>query len=442
MLSSLPEHFRNHGLKADVRTLLLLRKAMQKGLIRTLGDMHNVLKGVIVKEPSDMGPFVKAYYAYFLHVPIRPGQTLEDAILRSETFQKWKTQYVEEADRDIDDEKLVHTFLDEVHLTSYDIKEVVSGREIWDKDDPDLEDDDEQSDETSEPRERILDKMADYSDLSLEELLERMEKVRKQQKTRHGGGSHWIGTGGISPYGHGGAAKNGIRVGGQGGGKMARKVLGDKNYFPIDRDALLNDNNVDAALASIKGVIEESAIEKLDVQQTIKSGLKRGGLFIPELKSEKNEELKVIVVIDNGGYSMAPYVRSVQNLFRKMKTRFAHDLEVYYFHNTIYDRVFTDERRTKSITIKKLLQHSKAYRVFFIGDAAMAPYELNTLSIRSLKSISTKFKKSVWLNPEPLRYWPHTYTLQVIKELVPMFPLTPAGIERAVRSMNSKSSEK
>ncbi|MEO1099189.1 MAG: hypothetical protein AAFX57_15770 [Bacteroidota bacterium] len=439
MLSSLPEHFRNHGLKADVRTLLLLRKAMQRGLVRTLGDVHNVLKGIIVKEPSDMGPFVKAYYAYFLHVPIRPGQTLEDAILRSETFQKWKTEFIEEADRDIGDEELVYTFLDEVHLTSYDIKEVISGKEIWDKDDPDQED--EEHGNPSEPQERTLDKMADYSDLSLEELLDRMEKVQKQQKTRHGGGSHWIGTGGISPYGHGGAAKNGIRVGGQGGGKMARKVLGDKNYFPIDRDALLNDNNVDAALASIKGVIEESAIEKLDVHQTIKSGLKRGGLFIPELKSEKNEELKVIVLIDNGGYSMAPYVRSVQNLFRKMKTRFAHDLEVYYFHNTIYDRVFTDERRTKSITIKKLLQHSKTYRVFFIGDAAMAPYELNTSSIQSLKSIAAKFKKSVWLNPEPLRYWPHTYTLQIIKELIPMFPLTPAGIERAVQSMNSKSSE-
>ena len=110
---------------------------MQRGLVRTLGDVHNVLKGIIVKEPSDMGPFVKAYYAYFLHVPIRPGQTLEDAILRSETFQKWKTEFIEEADRDIGNEELVYTFLDEVHLTSYDIKEVISGKEIWDKDDPD-----------------------------------------------------------------------------------------------------------------------------------------------------------------------------------------------------------------------------------------------------------------------------------------------------------------
>ena len=440
MLSSLPEKFRSHGLKADVRTLLLFRKAMQKGLIKTLGDVYNVLKGIIVKEPADIGPFTKAYYEYFLHVPIRPGQTLEDAILRSETFAKWKTRFLDEADRDITDEELVNTFLDQVHLTSYDIKEVISGKEIWDKDNPDQADSDSLDDD-SEPAERVLDKMADYSDLSLEELLERMEKVRDQQRSRHQGGSHWIGTGGISPYGHGGAAMNGIRVGGQGGGKMARKVMGDKNYFPIDRDALLNDNNVDAALASIKGVIEESAIEKLDIPQTIKSGLKRGGLFIPELSSEKSEELKVIVLIDNGGYSMAPYVRSVQNLFRKMKTRFAHDLEVYYFHNTIYDRVYTDERRSKSIPVERLLMHDKSYRVFFIGDSAMAPYELSSLSIHNIKAIGHKFKKSVWLNPEPLKYWPHTYTIQVMKQLIPMFPLTPAGIERAVRAMNAKSTE-
>lgn len=440
MLSSLPEHFRAHGLKADVRTLLLLRKAMQKGLVKTLGDLYNVLKGIIVSQPTDIGPFTKAYYEYFLHVPITPGQTLEDAILRSETFAQWKTQFLDEADRDYEDEELAHIFLDQVHLTSYDIQRVVSGKEIWDKDDPDQEDTDPTENNNSGPSERVVDEMADYSDLSLEELLERMKKVRDKQNTRHQGGSHWIGTGGTSPYGHGGAAKNGIRVGGQGGGKMARKVIGDKNYFPIDRDAILNDNNVDAALASIKGVIEESATEKLDVPKTIKSGLKRGGLFIPELESEKNESLKVIVLIDNGGYSMAPYVRSVQNLFRKMKTRFAHDLEVYYFHNTIYDRMYVDERRSKAIAIDKLLMHDKSYRVFFIGDAAMAPYELSSMSIQSIKSIGHKFKKSVWLNPEPLKYWPHTYTIQVMKQLIPMFPLTPAGIERAVKSMNAKSS--
>ena len=373
MLSTLPEYFRGHGLTADVRTLLLLRKAMERSLVVTLGDLYNVLKGIIVKKPEDVGPFTKAYYGYFINVDVKYGQSLEDAILRSETFQKWKASKLDESDldTDVDLEELVNQFLDEVHLTSYDIKEVISGRDIFDKNDADQED--IPSEEDAQSIEQQLEKMADYTDIPLQELLDRLEEIKKQQKDRHGGGSHWVGTGGISPFGHGGAAKNGIRIGGAGGGKMARKVMGDKNFFPVDKDALLNDNNIDAALSSIKGVIEESAIEKLDVPQTIKSGLKRGGLFIPELSSEKNEELKVIVLIDNGGYSMSPYVRTVQNLFRKMKTRFAHDLETYYFHNTIYENVYTDERRTKRVSIEKLLDHNKDYRVFIIGDAAMAP---------------------------------------------------------------------
>lgn len=440
MLSSLPESFRAYGLAADIRTVLLLRKAMTHGLITTLGDMYNVLKGIVVKEPADMGPFTKAYYAYFLNIDVKNGETLEDAIQRSETFKQWKDTILDEADRDTDlnMEDLVSRFLDEVHLTSYDIKEVVSGKELFDKNDADQPDEDEE-DPNKDPVARELDRMADYSDVSLQELLDRLEKIQKQQKARHGGGSHWVGTGGISPYGHGGAAKNGIRVGGTGGGKMARKVMGDKNFFPIDRDALLNDNNIDAALASIKGVIEESASEKLDIPKTIKTGLKRGGLFIPELSSDKNEELKVIVLIDNGGYSMAPYIRTVQNLFRKMKTRFAHDLETFYFHNTIYDYVYKDERRTQRMPVEKLLNYDKIYRVFFIGDSAMAPYELNAGSIESLQAIVKKFKKSVWLNPEPLRYWAGTYTIQVMRQIMPMFPLTPHGIERAVRKMNSRT---
>ena len=440
MFSKLPEVFRSYGLATDVRTILTIRKAMSKGLIKTLGDLYALLRGIVVKEPADMGPFTKAYYAFFLHIDIKPGESLQDAILRSETFSKWKTQYVEEADQDVDltEEDLVNSFLDQVHLTHYDIQEIVSGKDILDKDDPHMIDEDD-PDAAAEMTESDLQKMADYSDISLEELLDRLEKVRDQQRSRHQGGDHWIGTGGISPFGHGGAAKNGIRVGGTGGGKMARKVIGDKNYFPIDRDALLNDNNIDAALASIKGVIEESAIEKLDVPVTIKTGLKRGGLFLPELRSDKLEELKVIVLIDNGGYSMAPYIRTVQELFRKMKTRFAHDLEVYYFHNIIYNVVFKDEKRSQRLPIEQLVSKNKEYRVFFIGDAAMAPYELNTVSFNALKSIKEKFKKTVWLNPEPLKYWPHTYTIQAIKELIPMFPLTPKGIERAVREMNRKT---
>ncbi len=385
-----------------------------------------------------MGLFTKAFYEYFLQIGIRDGESLSDAILRSETFRQWKEDNIDNfGDGRDDDEYLVNTFLDNVHLTNYDIKEIINGRKLWDEDSGDIEDSLEQNND--EATRKHLDKMADYSDLSLEELLERMDEVLKRQKSKHSGGSHWVGTGGISPYGHGGAAKDGIRVGGSGGGKMARKIINDRKYFPVDKKAILNDNNVDAALAALKGIFEESSKEILDVENTINKGLKRGGLFIPEIKNEQDKKLQVLLFIDNGGYSMDPYIKTVQTLFKKMKTRFAHDLETYYFHNTIYDVVFSDVYRFKRVKIEKILKKDPNYRVFFIGDAAMAPYEINRVSLQTYKNLTKHFKKSVWLNPEPKHYWQHTFTTQVIKEYVPMFPLTPKGIEEAVLNMNKIS---
>jgi uncharacterized protein with von Willebrand factor type A (vWA) domain len=437
MFSNLPQKFREYDLPTDVRTLLLLQKAMDRGLIRTLGDMFGVLKGIIVKDPEMIGPFTRAYYDYFLNIDIQNGDRLNDAVARSETFRQWRDDNLDRFGDDLDTDELVNKFLDDVHLTTYDIKEIIDGRQIWDNDDGNKED--QNSEEGNEDKtRRHLDKMADYSDLTLEELLERMKEVMDQQKSRHSGGSHWIGTGGTSPYGHGGAAKDGIRVGGTGGGKMARKVLNDRKFFPVDMDSILNDNNVDAALAALKGIVEETAHDKLDIPETINQGLKRGGLFLPEMKSITDEKLQVLLLIDNGGYSMDPHIRPVRALFKKMKTRFAHDLETYYFHNTIYDFIYEDAHRSKYIPIDRLLQKNPDYRVFIIGDASMAAYELNRTSRDTYHAMKEHFKKIVWLNPEPKKYWHHTFSIQVIKELVDMYELTPRGIEEAVRGMNKK----
>ena len=436
MFAKLPEAFKKFDLAVDVRALLLLQRAMDKGLVRTIGDLFNVLRTFIIKDPEHMGPYTKAFYAYFLDINIRPNDRLNDAILRSQTFEQWKETNFGRMEDDIAPDEWVNRFLDQVHLTHYDIKEVLDGRELWDKDRGDLEDNPEENNE--ETPNRPLDRMADYSDLTLEELMQRMEEVKEQQKGEHSGGSHWIGTGGISPYGHGGAAKDGIRVGGSGGGKMARKVLGDSNFFPVDLEAILNDNNIDAALASLKGIIEETAQETLDVKETIEKGLERGGLFIPEIKNDTIDKLQVLLIIDNGGYSMHPYIKSVQTLFRKMKTRFAHDLETYYFHNTVYRQVFSDSQRRKSLPIERLLSKDPNYHVFFIGDASMAPYELDRASLNTYSEIKEHFKKVAWLNPEPVRYWNGTLSTQIIKELLPMYPLTPKGIEQAVLEMNRK----
>ena len=116
---------------------------------------------------------------------------------------------------------------------------------------------------------------------------------------------------------------------------MARAVFDDSRYFPVDRDSRLSDDTIDATLASLKGTIEESAEEKLDIDLTINSGLKRGGIFLPEMKDMIDEKMQIILLIDNGGYSMDPYINVVQKLFKKMKTRFAHDLKVFYFHNMV-----------------------------------------------------------------------------------------------------------
>ena len=435
MFQSLPSAFRTYGLNTDVRTLLLLRKSVQYGLIKTFGDLYTTLKCIVVKEAKLMGPFTKAYYDYFLNIQIRPGERLDDAIKRSETFHKWKEKLLER-DPDLSDRDMAYfleRFMQEVHLTQHDIQKILSGREILDQDDPDLADRG-----GGASSERILDTAADYSQIDLDELLARMEKVRKQQSDMHGGGAHWIGQGGISPYGFGGAAFGGIRVGGTGGGKMARRVIDDPRYFPVDMDKTIRDDNMDATLASLKGVIEESAQEELDVPITINHGIKRGGLFLPELKEILDEKMQILLLIDNGGYSMDPYIGAVTKLFKKMKTRFAHDLEVYYFHNTIYDAVYSDERRRIPLAVQKLLQLDPNYALFIVGDAAMAPYELGPASIASWEALKTKFKKIAWLNPEPEHYWNYTLTTTFLKKIIPMYPLTPRGIERAVRDMNKK----
>ena len=436
MFDSLPHTLRHFGLPADVRTLLLLQKSFDKGLVHTLGDIYLVLKSIVVKDPEMIGPFTQAYYRYFLEVDIDPGERLDDAILRSDAFQDWKENFLKEdpSREDMDLGDLVDRFLDEVHMTTYDISEIIKGEDILAEDNPDLEDKDDDFDSLNERRQ--IDKSADYTDIDLDELMRRMERVRQQQRVRHSGGSHWIGTGGISPYGHGGGAKGGIRVGGQGGGRMARSVLGDSRYFPVDLDARLKDDNIDAALATLKGVFEESAEADLDIPKTIKTGLKRGGLFLPEDKEIISEKMQIILMIDNGGFSMDYHIKPVTELFKKMKTRFAHDLKVFYFHNTIYDKVYANERRTEVMKIDKLLEHDPNYTVFIVGDAAMAPYELSQGSINNWYRITKKFKKVAWLNPEPQEYWNYTLTIQTLARLIPMYPLTLRGIEDAILNFN------
>jgi len=436
MFESFPEVCRLHGVPADVRALLTLRKSISLDLVNTIGDLYTVLKSIIVKDHHHMGPFTKAFYDYFLGIEVRPGEKLDMAVGRSDTFAEWRKMYYEGDERrqEMDMSELVDKFLDEVHLTTYDIKKMFAGEDILAKDDPDMKDD---GDPQQGDRPTNIDQAADYRNIDIEELRRRMERVMQQQNKEHHGGNHWIGTGGTSAYGHSGAAMGGIRVGGRGGGgRMARMVMDDKNYYPVDVDALIQDDNIDAALAALKGVKEESAQQYLDIKDTLRIGLKRGGLFLPIEKEKIEEKIQVILLIDNGGYSMDYFIRSVTTLFKKMKTRYAHDLEVRYFHNTVREYVYTDERRTKPEHVDKILAMDPNYRVFVVGDAAMGPYELTQQSVHTWESIEKKFNRTAWLNPVPKKYWASTYTTAILGSIIDMYEMTPRGIEKAIREMN------
>lgn len=436
MFESLPHTFRKHQLQADVRVLLQLRKAIDKGLVHTLGDIYIVLKGLITNDPKDFGPYTKAFYDYFLEVDIKKGESLESALVRSEVFKDWKKALLEGEDElenppSINDQ--IDQFLEEVHLSSFDIKTVVDGKKILEDDDPNQADSDPENAGSMPER---LERMADYRSLTLEELIKRMEQVAKQQKGAHFGGSHWIGQGGTSPYGNSGAAAGGIRVGGGGGGKMARAVINDTRFYPVDTNALLKDDNIDATLAILKGIEDETAEVLLDIPTTITEGLRQGGIFLPIMKEKVSHKVQVVLIIDNGGLSMTPYVQAVRKLFSKMKTRFAHDLKTYYYHNTIYNGVYADSRRTEFVPIEKITALDKNYSIFVIGDADMAPYELQKRSIETWQKLKLVFKRTAWMNPMSERYWASSDTIPVLRRIFDMYPLTPNGIEKAVQEMN------
>ena len=437
MFNSLPQYLKENKLQGDVRTLLLLKKSMERGLIHTLGDIYVVLKGLVTNSPKDIGPFTTAFYQYFLDIDIKKGESLDNAIKRSETFKNWQKNREEDENGETPNvEDLVETFLNEVHLTTFDIQNILKGEDILQNDDPNQADTEGADDAPVD----VVKRAADYSNVSLEELLERMKKVMEQQKRKHSGGTHWVGTGGASPYGHGGAAAGGIRVGGSGGGKMARKVMGDKNFFPVDTHVILQDNNIDVALAFLKGIEDESVERFLDIPTTITEGVKEGGIFLPFEKEKIDQKVQVLLLIDNGGWSMSPYISSVTKLFSKMNRRFAHDLKTYYFHNTIYGGVYKDSVRSQSQfeSMEKVCQLDKNYAVFIIGDADMAPYELTKDSLRDWQMLKDRFERIIWLNPMELKYWEHSMSANMLQRIFDMFPLSPFGIEKGVELMNRK----
>lgn len=281
-----------------------------------------------------------------------------------------------------------------------------------------------------------------------EELRRLFEERLREQTERHDGGNKWIGTGGTSPFGHSGAPREGIRVGGPGGNRSAIQVAGERRYRGYRDDVALDVRQMAVALRKLRAFSREGAEEELDLQGTIDATAANAGELEIVLRPPRRSNTRVILLMDVGG-SMDPYAHLVSRLFTAAKkaTHFR-ELRSYYFHNCIYGRVYEDAAFRNPIRVRDLLAEvDPHYKLIVVGDALMAPYELlapggaldlgedNSIEgIVWLMMLQDHFERSCWLNPEPRKYWGGN-TIEYIAQVFDMFPLTLEGLGEAVQHL-------
>lgn len=280
----------------------------------------------------------------------------------------------------------------------------------------------------------------------LEQLIETFKKRLEEQKEEHHGGSKWIGTNGTSPFGNGGYNPEGIRMGGEGGGKSAVKVWDRRDFKDLDDSIELGTRNIKMALRRLRKFARTGAEDELDLEDTIRSTAHNGGLLDIKMVPERHNSVKVLLLFDVGG-SMDPYVKTCEELFSAARVEFKH-MEYFYFHNFIYDGLWrNNEMRYDEVVPTYDLMHKfgSDYKVIFVGDAAMATYEIThsggSIDFMNrepganwLNRLTENFDKCVWLNPTPEDYWKHTHSTKIIQELMDerMYPLTLKGMEEAM----------
>lgn len=293
----------------------------------------------------------------------------------------------------------------------------------------------------SEEQRRLLKKYG-----SLEELLKALEERFKEQKERHQGGNKWIGTGGTSPFGSYGDHPEGIRIGGESRKRSAVKVWEQRQYRNLDSDNQLEIRSMQMALRKLRQFARTGSANEFDIEATIQKTTQKGLLDI-QMRPERRNRVKVLMLFDIGG-SMDSYITECERLFSACKNEFK-TLEFFYFHNCVYEYVWKDnDRRVASAmpTFDLLHTYAQDYRVIFVGDASMSPYELLSVggSVEHmnaetgqvwLKRFINHFDKVAWLNPEHHQYWQYTQSIDIIKDIMQgqMFPMTLQGIEDMTR---------
>ncbi|WP_260484045.1 vWA domain-containing protein [Sphingomicrobium flavum] len=284
-----------------------------------------------------------------------------------------------------------------------------------------------------------------------DEIMETLKKRLEEQQGRHQGGNKWIGTGGTSPYGHGGYNPEGVRIGGPGQHGRAIKIWEKRLFKDLDGERELGTRNIKVALKRLRRFAREGAADELDLEGTINGTARQGWLDV-RMRPERHNAVKLLLFLDIGG-SMDAHVKQVEELFSAAKSEFKH-FDHYYFHNCVYEGVWKENRRRwdgQTPTFDILHKFGPEYKLVFVGDASMSPYEIThpggaiehyneEAGAVWMKRLTDAYKSAAWLNPTPEAYWNHSFSTRVLKELMDdrMYPLTLDGLEDAMRELSRK----
>jgi uncharacterized protein with von Willebrand factor type A (vWA) domain len=287
---------------------------------------------------------------------------------------------------------------------------------------------------------------------SWEEIMETLQKRLDEQQGRHQGGNKWVGTGGTSPYGNSGYNPEGVRIGGESKHGRAIKVWDKREFKNLDATKELGTRNIKIALRRLRRFARDGAAEELDIDGTIDGTARQGWLDI-KMRPERHNAVKLLLFLDVGG-SMDPHIKLCEELFSAAHSEFK-NLEFFYFHNCPYEGVWKDNRRRfteRTKTWDLLHKYGHDYKLIFIGDASMSPYEIshpggsvehfNEESGNTwMQRLTTTYPAAAWLNPVPKVQWGHSQSIALLRDLMSdrMYPLTLEGLDDAMRGLTRKN---
>lgn len=287
---------------------------------------------------------------------------------------------------------------------------------------------------------------------SWDDIMDTLKKRLEEQKERHEGGNKWIGTGGTSPFGHSGYHPEGVRIGGEAKHGKAVKVWDKREFKNLDSTKELGTRNIKVALRRLRRFARDGAADELDIDATINGTARQGWLDI-HFRPERHNAVKLLLFLDIGG-SMDPHVKLCEELFSAATSEFK-NLEFFYFHNCPYEGVWKDNKRRfteRTPTWDVLHKYGHDYKLIFVGDASMSPYEIShpggsvehfneEAGAVWMQRLINTYPAAAWINPVPEAHWSYSQSISIIKGLINdrMYPLTLAGLDDAMRTLTRKN---